>query len=120
MLALSWRDRISSWEIGCVDSWLWALVPFWVTMLLLMLHQLYLLGLWRWLRPRRAWLGLGFGLGLANPNPTLTLTLNLTLTLTLTKACKGSRGRGGPHLHPDLHPISRATCRRDAAGYRLC
>ena len=54
MVALSWRDRISAWEIGCVDSWLWALAPFWVTMLLLMLHQLYLLGLWRWLRPRRA------------------------------------------------------------------
>ena len=53
MVALSWRDRISAWEIGCVDSWLWALAPFWVTLLLLMLHQLYLLGLWRWLRPRR-------------------------------------------------------------------
>ena len=132
MLALSWRDRISSWEIGCVDSWLWALVPFWGTMLLLMLHQLYLLGLWRWLRPRRAWLGLGLGLGLANPIPipiltqtltqTLTLiqTLTLTRTLTLAQACEGSRGRSGPHLRPDLHPISRATCRRDAAGYRLC
>mmetsp|Transcript_22820 Transcript_22820/g.58090 ORF Transcript_22820/g.58090 Transcript_22820/m.58090 type:complete len:302 (+) Transcript_22820:332-1237(+) len=42
------------------------------------------------------------------------------VALAPPQACKGSRGRGGPHLHPDLHPISRATCRRDAAGYRLC
>ena len=32
----------------------WALAPFWIALLLLMLHQLYLLGLWRCLRPRRA------------------------------------------------------------------
>ena len=41
------------WQLRCVGSWLWALAPFWLTALLLLLHQLYLCCLWRGLRPRR-------------------------------------------------------------------
>jgi hypothetical protein len=41
-----------TWMLGCVNSWLWSLAPFWVTALVLMLHQLYLLCLWRAFRPR--------------------------------------------------------------------
>lgn len=41
-----------NWTLQCVGSWLWALMPFWVTALVLLLHQLWLCFLWRCLRPK--------------------------------------------------------------------
>lgn len=40
------------WTIQCVGSWVWALAPFWITAVLLLLHQLWMLFLWRCLRPK--------------------------------------------------------------------
>ena len=40
------------WTIECVGSWVWALAPFWITAVLLLLHQLWMLFLWRCLRPK--------------------------------------------------------------------
>ena len=51
MIALVALDP--DWQLRCVGSWLWALAPFWLTALLLLLHQLYLCCLWRGLRPRK-------------------------------------------------------------------
>jgi hypothetical protein len=39
------------WVIECVGSWVWALAPFWITALLLLLHQLWMLFLYKCLRP---------------------------------------------------------------------
>lgn len=51
MIALVVLDP--DWQLRCVGSWLWALAPFWLSALLLLLHQLYLCCLWRGLRPRK-------------------------------------------------------------------